>query len=214
MDWWRPGTTLPPVSVVPPTLKVPTGNRFTTIGSWQQAGKDLQWQGETYTWSKHHEFLKFIDLPRRTGAALELALACDDSAVLQMLAEYGWKVVDALALSRDVMPYREYVLGSRGEFTVAKDQNIRLRSGWFSDRSATYLAAGKPVVTQDTAFGKILPTGKGLFSFRTMDDVAAAFDTIASDYARHSRAALEIADGYFRAETVVAKMMADAGMKW
>ena len=85
--------------------------------------------------------------------------------------------------------YRDYIAGSRGEFTVAKDQNVRLRSGWFSDRSATYLAAGRPVITQDTGFSNVLPTGEGLFGFSTMEEILAAVEAINSDYERHSRAA-------------------------
>src|SRR5262249_11843122 len=154
LDWWQSEEEAPRRPLF----------RFTTIASWQQSGKDIEWDGETYLWSKHHEFLKFIDLPRRTGQALELALACGDAEALRLLAAHGWQTVDALALSRDIHPYRDYILGSAGEFTVAKDQNIRLRSGWFSDRSACYLAAGKPVLTQDTAFGNVLPTGRGLFA--------------------------------------------------
>jgi hypothetical protein len=71
-------------------------------------------------------------------------------------------------MSSEPEPYAQYITQSRGEFTVAKDQNVRLRSGWFSDRSATYLASGRPVITQDTGFGNILPTGRGLF--RVLND--------------------------------------------
>lgn len=202
LDWWACAPHWP----VPPLC-------FTTIGSWRQSGKDVAWNGETYTWSKHHEFLKLLSLPLHTTQRLELALACDEFEVLEMLGLHGWGVVDALALSADIDPYHDFILASDGEFTVAKDQNIRLRSGWFSDRSACYLAAGKPVVTQDTGFGNILPTGEGLFAFRSMDDVVAAFDEIAADYERHSRAALEIAKQYFKAEKVLAQMMAAAGVE-
>ena len=90
--------------------------------------------------------------------------------------------------------------------TVAKDQNVRLRSGWFSDRSACYLAAGRPVITQDTGFGKFLPTGEGLFAFTTMEEILAALDRINSDEARHGWAARAIAETYFKAETVLAKL--------
>jgi hypothetical protein len=203
LDWWQGADLAQP----------PLSGKFTTIGSWQQAGKDVEWRGETYTWSKHWEFLKFVDLPRRTSQPLELALSCDDSEVLSMLASHGWGVIDALALSRDILPYHDYILSSRGEFTVAKDQNIRLRSGWFSDRSACYLAAGHPVITQDTAFGNILPTGEGLFSFDNMNDVLAALEAINSDYERHSRAATTIAGDCFRAEVVLQKMLTDAGLR-
>jgi hypothetical protein len=201
LDWWES----PPAPPGQP-------GRFTTIASWKQSGKDLEWNGETYTWSKHHEFLKVLDLPRRIGWPLELALACGDGEAIALLESNGWRVVDALALSGDIAPYRDYVRGSAGEFTVAKDQNIRLRSGWFSDRSACYLAAGKPVITQDTGFGNVLPTGKGLFAFRTMGDALAALDAIAGDYAGHSRAAREIAAEYFAAEKVLGRLAAEAGL--
>ncbi|MDQ3930957.1 MAG: hypothetical protein M3328_17665 [Chloroflexota bacterium] len=199
LDWW-----LPPVPG-----RQPHASHFTTIASWRQSGKDVEWGGELYTWSKHHEFLKFIDLPRRTSQPLELALACDDHEALTLLRAHGWRVVDALALSKSIFPYRDYIATSHGEFTVAKDQNVRLRSGWFSDRSASYLASGRPVITQDTAFGNILPTGEGLFAFNTMDDIVVALDAISSNYERHSRAALDIAEQYFKAETVLARMMDD-----
>ena len=207
LEWWdTPG---PGLGGRP---SMPAARRFTTIASWQQSGKDVEWNGEAYAWSKHHEFLKFIDLPRRTDQVLELALACGDDDALRLLRANSWRVVDALGLSRDCFPYRDYVRGSDGEFTVAKDQNIRLRSGWFSDRSATYLAAGKPVITQDTAFGKVLPTGRGLFAFRTAEDVLAALDAVARDYAGQSRAAREIAAEYFAAEKVVGRLAEQAGL--
>src|SRR5207253_3808946 len=105
-----------------------------------------------------------------------------------------WDVIDPIPLSRDFADYRNYIQSSRGEFTVAKDQNIRLRSGWFSDRSACYLAAGRPVITQETGFSNHLPAGRGLFGFRTMEEILAAIDTIESSYTRASQAALEIAN--------------------
>src|SRR2546429_2640587 len=100
-----------------------------------------------------------------------------------------------------VVVYRRYIAQSRGEFTVAKDQNVRLRTGWFSDRSASYLASGKPVITQETGFSEILPTGEGLFAFSTAEDVVAAVECIRSDYERHSRAALALAHEYFSHDT-------------
>ena len=204
LDWWDPARV--------PTPPPHADDRFTTVGSWKQSGKDVEWGGEIYHWSKHHEFLKFLDLPRLAARPFEMALACDDREVIGMLNGHGWRVVDALALSKDILPYRDYILGSRGEFTVAKDQNIRLRSGWFSDRSASYLAAGKPVITQDTGFGNLLPTGRGLFAFRTMDDVLAALDAIETDYDGHGRAAREIAAEYFGAEAVIRSLLGRAGV--
>ena len=203
LDWWR-SETQRPASV--------NGGRFTTVANWRQSGNDVEWNGEIYTWSKHHEFLRFVDLPRRTAQPLELALSNVSDECIQLLRSNGWRVVDSIALSKDILPYRDYILGSRGEFTVAKDQNIRLRSGWFSDRSACYLAAGLPVITQDTGFGKVLPTGEGLFTFSTMEDILSAFEAIHSDYERHRRAARAIAEEYFRAETVLAKLLNDVGL--
>jgi hypothetical protein len=188
----------------------PTRREFTTVANWKQEGSDLVFNGETYYWSKHHEFLKFLDAPRLAGAPVELATT-PDSDVTSLLGSHGWKTANAHAFTTDPWRYRDYVRASRGEFTVAKDQNVRLRSGWFSERSACYLAAGRPVITQDTGFGCSLPTGEGLFAFNTMDEVLAAFDDVNSDYERHSRAARAIAEEYFRAETVLAKLLDDLG---
>lgn len=203
LDWWmKPSDQHPDKD----------SDAFTTIANWQQSGKDIEWQGDVFAWSKHHEFLKLIDLPRHTTQPLELALACGDRDVIAMLQDHGWRVADALSISKAIEPYRDYVLRSRGEFTVAKDQNIRLRSGWFSDRSATYLAAGKPVVTQDTGFGNVLPVGRGLFAFATGDQAVDALERIRSDYARHADWAHDIAREYFAAERVLGDLLARVGL--
>lgn len=188
----------------------PARDAFTTVGNWKQNGSDIEFHGQTYYWSKHHEFLKFIDLPRRMPEKIELAMGPDQD-VRQMLEGLGWSVANAHEFTTDPWTYRDYVRSSRGEFTVAKDQNVRLRSGWFSERSACYLAAGRPVITQDTGFGNVLPTGEGLFAFETMDQILAAFESIRADYPRHSRCARAIAQEYFRAETVLAKLLKDLG---
>jgi hypothetical protein len=188
----------------------PARDAFTTVGNWKQNGSDIEFRGETYHWSKHHEFLKFIDLPGRVPETIELAMG-PDQEVRAMLEGYGWHVANAHEFTTDPWTYRDYVRSSRGEFTVAKDQNVRLGSGWFSERSACYLAAGRPVITQDTGFGNILPTGEGLFAFETMDQVVAALEAIRSDYPRHSRSARAIAQQYFRAETVLEKLLRDLG---
>jgi hypothetical protein len=207
LDWWagahQPGNG---------GHQVRTACRFTTIASWQQQGHDVEWEGETFLWSKHVEFLKFINLPRRARLPLEVALACRDPEVIRMLTSYGWRILDAVALSKEIHPYRDYIIASGGEFTVAKDQNIRLRSGWFSDRSASYMAAGLPVVTQDTGFGNVLPTGEGLFAFRTMEEILSAFEAIEGEYERHCRAARSVAEEYFGAETVLGRLMDAVGL--
>jgi hypothetical protein len=188
------------------------GRPYTTIATWENKGKDIVYDGETYYWSKDREFLKIIELPRRRPhVGFELALGRDDN-VQRILRDNGWGWVDSIEVSRDLARYHDYILRSRGEFTVAKDQNIRLRSGWFSDRSACYLAAGRPVINQETGFSNCLPTGRGLFGFETMEDILKAVDTIESDYAGHSRAAREIAEEYFAAEKVLGRLMQQAGL--
>jgi hypothetical protein len=170
---------------------------FTTIGNWRQNWRPVSLNGELYHWSKHLEFLKFIDLPRRSPQPFELALSNFDDNDRQTLVAHGWRVRDSLAFTTDVDAYRHYVGQSRGEFTVAKDQNVRLRSGWFSDRSASYLACGRPVITQETGFSKILPTGEGLFAFSTIEEIEEAVDRINADYAHHSAAAGRLAREWF-----------------
>jgi hypothetical protein len=187
------------------------GDVYTTITTWHNKGKTIDYRGDRYYWTKDREFKKFLDLPRRRGAAFELATMVD-ADVLELLHSHGWRQVDSAALSRDVDRYREYIQQSRGEFTVARDQYVRPNTGWFSDRSVCYLAAGRPVITQETGFSKYVPTGKGLFGFRTMEDVLAAVDAIEGDYAGNCRAARDIAAEYFAAEKVIGSLMERAGL--
>jgi GT2 family glycosyltransferase len=187
------------------------GRMFTTVGSWRQS-REVTFRGEVYNWSKHHEFMKFLDLPSRTNQEFELALAGCGEAERLTLEGRGWRVREALTLSSDVDAYRRYIALSRGEFTVAKDQNVRLRSGWFSDRSATYLAAGRPVVTQETGFSNVLPTGGGLFAFTNAEEAVQALESINSDYERHRRAALALAREYFSYDVVLPPLLADLGL--
>ena len=188
----------------------PRAERFTTVATWKNVSKDITFRGETYHWSKHVNFLRLLDLPRRTTQPLELALALDDDGTRQLLSSHGWNVTEALDASRDLDAYQQYVQRSRAELTAAKDLVVRTRSGWFSDRSVCYLAAGKPVVTQDTGFGKLLPTGEGLFAFSTVEEAAAAVDEINHDYERHCRAARRIAEEFFAADRVLARLCRDA----
>jgi hypothetical protein len=190
----------------------PAARYFTTIGHWDQSVKDLEYDGERYSWSKHREFLKLLELPRRTTQEFSLALAIDDSATVQMLEGYGWRVEDAYQISETLESYRAYIRGSRGELTVAKDMNVRLRSGWFSERSACYLAAGKPVITQETGFSKSIPTGLGLYGFQKLEDIPPAIEAINSDYPRHAQAAKEIAAEYFDAEKLLRQVTIEAGL--
>ncbi len=191
----------------------PQAEAYTTIGNWKQKGNDVVWRGETYHWSKHHEFLKFIDLPQRAPRArFELCLNIDDEGDRQRLTASGWKVSSPLAMSLDPWGYQDFFRRSRAEWTVAKDQNVRLRSGWFSERDACYLASGKPVIAQATGFENVLPTGGGLFAFQTMNDIVSAVETIERDYGRACRAAREVAAEYLDCERVCRRFVADIGV--
>lgn len=199
VDFWKDATQQP-------------GDDFTTIGNWKQHWRDVHFKGEVYRWSKHFEFIKFLDLPQRTGQGFELAMSGWEEADRQRLRQRGWKLRNSLDFSLDIDAYRSYIQQSRGEFTVAKDQNVRLRSGWFSDRSATYLAAGRPVITQETGFSNIFPTGMGLFGFSTMEEILEAVEAVNAAYASHARAAAEIARAYFNYDVVLPRLLEGVGL--
>ncbi|MBI1176482.1 glycosyltransferase [bacterium] len=187
---------------------------FTTIGNWKQLGRPVRFQGEVYRWSKHLEFQKVIDLPRRVAQPFELALASYGEADERLLQNKGWRVRPAIEFTLDLDAYREYIGQSRGEFTVAKDQNVRLRSGWFSDRAATYLAAGRPVITQETGFSNLMPTGTGLFAFSTLDEAVAAVEAVNADYEKHRRGAFDVAREFFDHEVVLKRLLDDVGVSF
>jgi len=187
------------------------GESYTTITTWHNKGKNVTYRGDTYYWTKDREFEKFLDLPRRRSVSFELAAGVDEDTE-RRLRGLGWRQTHSVEISKDFDRYRGYIQNSRGEFTIARDQYVRPYTGWFSDRSACYLAAGRPVITQETGFSKFLPTGKGLFGFRTMEDILAAVDEVESDYEGNCRRAREIAEEYFAAEKVVGSLMERAGL--
>lgn len=199
LDWWE--------GVAPPAA--PDERPFSTVANWRQTGKDIHWGGRLLTWSKHVEFERFLSLPSQTELSLELALALDDPNVADHLRSFGWRVVPARPLSSDLDAYRNYILASAGEFSVAKEQNVLLRSGWFSDRTATYLAAGRPAIVQDTGFAGALRTGRGLLTFRDIDEAQRALEEVRANYLEHCRAAREIAHDHLRAEAVLARFLDD-----
>jgi hypothetical protein len=199
VDWWR--------GAPPPT----EGAAMTTVAKWSHTGKDVTWRGETWHWSKDYEFRAFMDLPDRSPLPLEMAVSSIDGADLGRLREHGWRTLPS-ATAKDPPAYRAYIQGSLGEFTVAKEQYVRPRSGWFSDRSVCYLAAGRPVVMQATGFEKRLPVGEGLLAFRNTDEAVDALTAVAGDYGAHARAASEIAREYFGAERVLEAVMKEMGL--
>ncbi len=191
---------------------LPDSGVFTTIGTWENRGRDIEIAGEAYSWSKHAKFLKMASVPNRSAQAIELATDLKSGPDYERMAAAGYRIRPAVPLSLDTDDYRKYIGLSRGEFTVSKDVVARTRSGWFSDRSACYLAAGRPVVTQHTGFEQALPTGEGLFQFDDAEEAVAAIRSINSDYPRHCRAAREIAAEYFDASKLLKQIAEAAGL--
>jgi hypothetical protein len=200
LDFWH--TETPP----------PARARMTTVANLKSSDKTGEWNGEIWRWSKHYEFNKFIEVPRRTTLTLELALGAGLSeSEMKNIHHHGWHTLSSRSLDNP-LEYRNHIQRSLGEFSVAREQYVRPRSGWFSDRSVCYLASGRPVILQDTAFGKFVPIGKGLFSFGNMDEAQTALEEIASDYSTQSKAAVEIAQTYFDADKVVGEILSRVGL--
>jgi hypothetical protein len=186
---------------------------FTTVANWSTSGlKDISWRKRKYLWSKSREFLRFISAPKKAGETFEMATNIEDTATRKEFERNGWRLRCPLQMSVDYWLYRDYIQRSKGEFTVAKDQYVRLNSGWFSDRSACYLAAGRPVVTQETGFTKLYAGKAGLLFFQSLDEVTNAVTAINREYAKHSRAARDIAREFFEAEKVVKSILDRAGI--
>lgn len=205
---WRPFR--PPIVLdLLPVRFTPAARDFTTIMSWSPR-KVVVFNGETYG-QKDIEFRRVLQLPRRVGPVFEIALA-GSTAPRTEIAAAGWRLADPLRVTATVDTYREYLAQSRGEFSVAVNLEVKTRSGWFSDRTAAYLATGKPAIVQDTGFSESLPCGEGLFAFRSEDDVAEALAAINRDYPLHCRAARRIAEEYFDSDKVLGALLRECGV--
>lgn len=185
---------------------------FTTVGTWRNKGNDVEIAGRKYYWSKHLNFVKMLDVPRRAGRSVELATDLSSGLDYERALAGGFSFRPAIPMSLDLDLYRDYIVASRGEFTPAKDLYVATRSGWFSDRSVCYLAAGRPVVTQFTGFEKFIPAGRGLVGFDDAASAAEALRAVDADYARHARAAREIAQGYFDANRLLDQIAETIGL--
>ncbi len=209
---WHP--TRPPVLLDewPAQAAPPVAAPFTTVGTWRNKGNDVEIGGRTYYWSKHLNFVKMLDVPRRAGQAVELATDLSSGPDYQRALAGGFSFRPVVPMSLALDAYRSYISSSRGEFTPAKDLYVSTRSGWFSDRSVCYLAAGRPVVTQHTGFEKFIPTGAGLLGFDDAASAAEALRAVNADYGRHARVAREIAREYFDATRLLDEMAEIIGL--
>ena len=181
----------------------------TSISQWNW-GDDLPFNGEILSSSKRKAHLRFLDLPRRCSANFVLAANIhprDATGDRELLIRHGWALVHPHHCTRTMAHYRRFIRSSLAEFGCAKSVYTALRTGWFSDRSAAYLASGRPVVAEDTGFRDHLPTGAGLLTFGTLDEAAAAIEELTRNYSRHQLAAREIAEAYLSAERVLSKMI-------
>jgi hypothetical protein len=186
---------------------------FTTICNWSTSGKkDIVWRDSNYLWSKSLEFLRFVEAPRLSGEPFEMATDIKKVEERELFEKNDWKLVLPHDLSVDWDGYRDYIRNSKGEFTCAKDQYVRLNTGWFSDRTACYLAAGRPVLTQATGFEAHYGGKEGLIAFSSMEEIIEGVTAIRADYKKHSKAALEIAREFFEATTVLKSLLDRAGI--
>ena len=199
---WKP--LRPPVSLdlLPPQFAADAAC-YTTVMSWASRAP-IVYDGVEYG-LKDVEFWKIAELPSRVPACLEIALG--GRAPYDRIAAAGWRLADAAVVTFTPWTYRDYIARSRGEFSVAVNLEVKSRSGWFSDRTAAYLASGKPAVVQDTGFSEDLPCGEGLFAFTTIDEAAVAIEEIERDYRRHSLAARRVAEEHLDARRVIARVL-------
>jgi hypothetical protein len=181
----------------------------TTVMNWGAWG-DVTYNCQSFG-HKNREFERFIDLPSKTPQPL--TIAAGGPVPRERLRRSGWTLIDPLAATGTILQYREFIAASRADFGIAKHAYVASRCGWFSDRSTCYLAAGRPVLHQETGFSDWLPVGKGVFSFSSMEDVLEAFRCLDSDYAGHARAARALAEEAFEASTVLAGMLRDSGYR-
>ena len=199
--------TLPPVYLPRWEPAAAPGSAFTTVANWRGYGS-VEWEGKRYG-QKAHSLRKLLAVPELTEERLQLALAIhpDESGDIDALANHGWELADPVAVAGSPGRYAEFVRGSKGEIGIAKEGYVDSRSGWFSDRSACYLASGRPVVAQDTGFPHHLPTGEGLLAFTSAEEAVPALEGVSADYGRHARAARALAEELLDSRRVLTRLL-------
>jgi hypothetical protein len=205
-------TSLPPVVLEEwPVASEDPVHPFTTVGHWRSYGP-IERDGRRYG-LRAHSLRKLIELPGRCGGEFALALGIHpgDGEDIAALEGHGWSLLDPAAVAATPDSYREFVRGSEAELGVAKEGYVKSRSGWFSDRSACYLAAGRPVVAQETGFSRHLPTGRGLLAFSDVDEAAAAVEEVRAHPQAHAEAARQIAEAYLDSDRVLGRLLEELG---
>jgi len=195
-----------------PAATVPPTRGFTTVASWRGAYGRVQFAGRSFG-QKAHEFRKFSELPERTGQRFQIILDIHsaETSDIALLERQGWQLADpAHAAVSDY--YRTYIQRSTAEFSVAQGIYVETLSGWFSDRTACYLASGRPALVQDTGFSQLLPVGEGLLAFHTIQDAVESVQRLMSSYQRHCRAAREFAVKYFDSDRVLGRILDEIGL--
>jgi len=205
-------TTWPPVVLEwwPASARV-WQDAFTTVANWRAYGSIDH--GGVHYGQKVHSLRRFMTLPTQTRERFLLALAIDqaETADLAALQANGWQLTDPAQVAGSPSAYRRFIQGSKAELGIAKDGYIKSRSGWFSDRSVCYLAAGRPVLAQDTGFSQHLPTGSGLLAFETEEEVLDGVHSISADYVRHAAAARDLAEAHFDSDKVLRRLLDKVG---
>jgi hypothetical protein len=206
---WIPARTVVATSLwnVQPT---PANAPVVALMHWA-AGSDLEFDGNVFG-HKDREFSRFVDLPRGRSERFVLAVG-GRRAPRAELERTGWELADPLAATGTIDDYRQFIDKSLVDLGIAKHAYVSSRSGWFSDRSTCYLAAGRPVLHQDTGFRDWLPVEEGVLTFSDMDSLGEALDSLGRDYARHASAARRVAEEHFEARDVLAKMLEQAGVR-
>jgi hypothetical protein len=199
---WQP-TRQPIVLDAWPVLDPPETGRFTTVMQWDSyAARDHQ--GRRFG-MKSDSFVPYLTLPSRVGPLFEIAVG--GAAAARVLGNYGWAVRNPIKAIGDALGYQQFLQRSKAEFTVAKHGYVASRSGWFSERSAAYLASGRPVVTQDTGFSDWVPAGSGLLAFTSADEAAQSVNDVIERYEHHRRAARALAESHFDSTLVLQRLL-------
>jgi hypothetical protein len=167
---------------------------FSSITHW--SWEELHFNHRVLSVSKRAAYLRYADLPSLAQRRMELAadLPSEDETIFRAK---GWQIVSPERVAGSPEQYRDYIARSRAEFMCPKPIHLDLKTGWFSDRSVAYLASGRPVLAEDTGFSEKLPTGLGLIPFRDLNEAVAGVTEIDRNYAKHCRAARELAEEFF-----------------